>query len=201
MELVRGEIRVRAVVLVKLTLFRILEQHRTTTIGLQSVLVGINNHRIRPTQRCKGRLITGLIQRTELEIPSVRGIGMDAGAIDSGQLQNIMQRVNGAHTRSPHRSDDGGCAACGRECLQGFLELAEIHTAMLIGADGAEFHPQHLTHALMRVVTLGGGEDLGGGLVLAGDPERLEVCDGAAGGEVAQGLIVADHRPKGLYTF
>ena len=34
---------------------------------------------------------------------------------------------------------------------------------MLVGADRAEFHPQYLTHALMRVVTLGGGEHLGVG--------------------------------------
>jgi len=48
---------------------------------------------------------------------------------------------------------------------------------------------------------LGGGEDLSGRLVLAGDPERFKVRDCTAGGEVAQGLIVPDHRSQGLYTF
>jgi len=61
------------------------------------------------------------------------------------------------------------------------LHGVEVNAAVWAGGDGPRGNPEDLTHAPVGVVGALGVDDGAVRSQLAGDPQRLEVSDGAAG--------------------
>jgi hypothetical protein len=176
------------------------------------VLVRVDHHRVgRPHRPQPGRRVRAeelgavLVGGQQGEEAAVGGVDVQPAAVAVAQGERLGDRVDrpqaggagGQHHR-PH-------PARGQQLLQG----VQVHPPGRVGGYGHALDPQHLAHTGVGVVGVLAVGDRPAGGELAGHPERLQVGDGAAGGQVAEGVgreaehgrQVADdlllHRPGG----
>ena len=170
---------------------RVAEQHRPAAIRLEPVLVGVDDHRVaRPHRPQPGRRLRPeqlgpvLVADQQGEEPAVGGVDVEPAAVAVAQLQGLGDRVDGAQAGGAGGQHDRAHPARGQQLLQG----VQVHPPGRVGRHGHALHPQHLAHAGVGVVGLGAVGDRPAGGELAGHPQRLQVGDGAAGGQVAEGV-------------
>ncbi len=198
MEVVGSEVGVRGVVQVVAGDLGVAEDDRTTAVGLQAVLVRVDDDGVGVGDRGVGRGDdpVGGVVGDESEEAAVGGIDVHACAVLAAERDDLVNWVDGAEARSASGGND--CAdAAGSEAV---LEGVEVHGAGVRRVDDDRLDAEQVAHACVGVVGVGAVRDRLAGVRLAGDEESLKVGDGAAAGEVAQvagepehGGQVSDH--------
>lgn len=112
----------------------------------------------------------------------------DAVALPEGE--GVVDRIDGPEAGGAGGEDDRAHLAR----PQDVLECVEADAAAVVGRDRIPLHAQDVAHAAVGVVGVGAVGDAAAGVELAGDEEGLQVGDRAAGGEVAEVGVVAEHR-------
>ena len=193
MQLLRGEVGEGRIVPIEAPDRGIAEQDAAASVRLQAVLVRIHDQRIGIRNGVEGG--TGF--RAEIagqcEVSTVSRVRMDAEPVARLQCEHAVQRIDCADGRGTQGHDDGADVVG----LERGFECVQVHAAGVVAGDGDEGQPQHAGDARVGVVRLiGRGYSLAGPQ-LAGDPERLQIGEGATAGEVAEIGWPAEHPGQG----
>ena len=191
-QLVGREVRVRRVVLVEAADARVGEDHRAAAVGLQPVLVRIDDDRVAVPDRAERRLGDQAGPGQEREEPAVGGVDVDAHAVALAPAERLVDRVDRADAGRPRREDDG--ADLPRPHLR--LDRVEVGAAVGQRGHGARLDAEHLAHAPVRVVRVGGVHDRLARMQLARDPQRLEVGDRPARGQMPERRRLEAEHPR-----
>ena len=116
------------------------------------------------------------------KIAAIRSIYMHPEPIPLAERQQLRQRIHRADGRGAQR--DHHCSYISLAQLG--LQRLETHAPAAVGRYARIVQLEHSGDALMRVVRLLRSGNAPPRSQLAGYPQRLQVGDGAAGGEVAQ---------------
>ena len=149
------------------------------------MLVRINHNRVRLVDDCVSpprRLIQCL--RNQPEVPAVSPIHMHSETVPFFERQHIIQRVYRADGCSAQRDHHGAHVAPTQFSLQRF----QAHAPMIVGRDLRILQLQHGGDAPVGVVRLLRPHNPPSRRQLPGYPQRLQVSQRAAGGQVAQKL-------------
>ncbi len=167
----------------------ITEQHAAAAVGLQAVLVGVDDDGIDVGHAVEGGARLGREVVGEPVVAAVGTVGVQAEAVALAQREDLRQRVDGAG-RGRAECRNHGADAAGREAL---LERRGIHAREAVDGHRFEGQLQHRADAAVRVVGLAGGEHGRAGFQFARDPERLEVRHRAAARQVTEVRVPAEH--------
>ena len=167
----------------------IAEDHTAAAVGLQAVLVRVDDDRIDLGEAVIGRACFGRQVVGEHVVAAIGAIGMQAESVAAAKCQDLPQRVDRADGGRTERRDNGADAAG----LQALFERRDVDAAAVVRGHAFEGQLQHGAHATVRVMRLRGGNDSRTGCQLPGDPERLEVRHGPAARQVAEVRLPAEH--------
>ena len=176
---------------------RIAKQHATAAIGLQAMLVRVDDNRIDLRQAVKSSF--GVIAEfaCEPEVAPVCGIGMHAGTIMFREFENFGERINSPEAciaqRRYNRADLAG--------LQQLLDCLGVHASLLVDRNRREGQAEYVADAGVCVVRLRRRDDLFARMQFAGDPKRLEIGHCAAAGQMAQQRVPAVHAANFRHAF
>ena len=192
MQLGRTEIRKRGLVLVETPDVGVLEQHAATAIGLQAVLVRVDDDRVDTCQRIKGqaRVVVEFVGKPE--VAAVGCVGVYAHIVLTGKLEDGGQWIDGAKPGITHRCNDRADATC----TQQRFDVLDLHAPAVIDVDSREVQPEHFANPRVRVVRLLRCDYAFVRMQAAANPQRLEVGHRAAAGQMSQRLIPAEHVPQ-----
>ena len=102
-----------------------------------------------------------------------------------GLVDGVDRAQPGRARSQHHRAHPAGA--------QQLLQRAQVHPALAVHRDGVALHAQQAAHPAVRVVRVRAVGDTPAGVQFAGHEQRLQVGDGAAGGEVPQVGAEAEH--------
>src|ERR1700730_6726837 len=134
MEVFGGEVGVRGVVFVEAACCGVAKEDAAAAVGLEAVLVRVDNQRINSGDDVEGGASGGVEVGAEGEVASVGGVDVDAELVLGLKLHDLVERVDGADGGGPE-GDDYGTDQAG---LQGGFEGGEIHAAVRVGRDFGE---------------------------------------------------------------
>ena len=161
------------------------EEHCAAAVRLQAVLMRIDDDRVAvgdgpPRRRVKsGQAVLASQQGEEA---AVRGVDVDADAVAARDREHLGYRVDGAEGGGSRRRDDSADLPPGEQRV----ELGQIDPAGCVDADGRAGHAEHRAHAAVGVVRFRAVGDAAARMQFSRHEERLEVGDGAAGGQVPE---------------
>ena len=116
------------------------------------------------------------------EEAAVGAVDVQAHAVALAQGERLVDAIDGAQAGRPGREHDGPDVALRALGLHG----VEVEPAVGVGRDGRARDAQQLAHARVGVVRGGAVDDALAGMDLARHPQRLEVGDRPARGQVAE---------------
>ena len=186
-QLLRSEVGVGRIVPVEAPHRRVAKQNAAAAVGLEPVLVRIDDNRVGLADRCVGpprRLIQSL--GNQPEVASVGRVHVNAEAVPLAQRHDFVQRIDRSHGRRAQRRHHRAHIALAQ---LGFESL-QAHASAPVGRNGRIIQLQHGRDALVSVVCLPGADDAPGSWralfralrQLPGYPQRLQVGQRAAGG-------------------
>jgi hypothetical protein len=173
---------------------RVAEEDTAAAVGLEAMLVRIDDDGVGVGYGVEGGTGFGREIRREGEIATVGGVDVDAEFVFFLKRHDLVERIDGADSGGPQCN----YYCCNYVSLQKRLENLEVHAAMLVGGNRDERQAEDAADAVVSVVGLIGGGDCPGSAVLgvaelASDPEGLEVCEGASAAEMTQMLRPVEH--------
>ncbi len=172
---------------------RVAEDDGAAPVGLEPVLVRVDDDRVAPGDRPPGlgrESFDAVGARQQGEETAVGGVDMETDAVPVPQGERGVYRIDSSQAGGSGGEDDGAHVPGAQHLLQ----RVDVDTAPLVGGDRVPLHAEDVTHTAVRVVGLGAVGDAPAGVEFPGDEQGLEVGDRAAGGEVAEVRVVAEHR-------
>ena len=109
--------------------------------------------------------------------------------VPPGHREDVVHRVDGAQAGGARRGHHGADPAAGQQRVQ----FAEVDAPGGVHADRRAGHAEHAAHPAVGVVRLRRVGDAPARVQLAGHVQRLQVGDRAAGGQVTQVPVQAEH--------
>ena len=180
--------------LVKAPHRRVSKQNASAAVGLQAVLVGVDDNRIGLADRLEGAPRRGIQSvGDQPEVAAVSCVHVDAKTVLFPQRQHFIERVHRADGRRAQRHNHRSHIAL----AQLTLERLQAYPPAAVSRNGGKVQLQHSRDAPVRIVRLLGADDpLGGPRSLAqlsGHPQRLQVGQGAARCQMAQEFSPSEH--------
>ena len=164
------EVGVGRVVLVEPPDARVAEEDRAAAVGLEAVLVRVDDDAVGVGDRAEGRHRHELVEQGEEA--AVRGVDVDPHAVTLAQRHRLLDGVDGAEPGRARGHDDRPDAA---------RRAAASRSSVAIALDA-----EHGAHARVGVVGVGAERDRLARVQLARHPQRLEVGDRPGGRQVAE---------------
>src|SRR6202035_3290897 len=119
------EIRIRRIVFVEAAYRRIAEENASASIGLQSMLVRIDDHGV-CLRNCVVSVAYLFVEmRDKGEVAAVGGIDMHSSTIAPGERQNLVKWIDSAAGRGSKRYYDG----CNVADTESGFERSEVHAS------------------------------------------------------------------------
>lgn len=191
-QLIGGEVGVGRVVQVVLGHPGVAEDHRAAAVGLQAVLVRVDDDRVAVGdggERRRRHPVGGVVG-DEAEEAAVGGVHVHPGAVAAGERDDLVHRVDRAKPGGAH----GGHHRPDSPALQQLLKRRKVHGGVGGGGHRHRLDAEQVAHPPVGVVRVGAVRDRAARVELARDEQRLQVGDGAAAGQVAQVRGEAEHR-------
>jgi len=150
----RAEISVGRIMLVHSAHSGIAKEYAAAPVGLQSVLVRIDDNRVRFSNPCNGpfRIFSKILRKHE--IAAVRRIGMNPESMLCAQIENLRQRIHRTCCRGAHRRDNRPHVAAPHALCQ----RTHVHSATRIARRTFEWQLQNTADPPVRIVSLFAGE-------------------------------------------
>jgi hypothetical protein len=155
MQLVGAEIGKWRVVLVEAAVGRVAEQHAAAAVGLQTVLVRIDDDGIDITQVVESGASVVIQLAGKREVTTIGCIGMNTDSGFPGTLKDGRQWIDVAKPRCSDGCNDGANVAA----VQQFVEVGQVHVSFRCTAHGRERNPEHVADACVGIVRLLRGDD------------------------------------------
>ena len=188
-QLGRAEVGIGRVMPIEPADGRVAEQDASATIGLEAVLVRVDDDRVRLANPVERRPGLGTEVARQGEIPAVRGVDVDAEIVPLAQGQDLGERVHRPGGRRAERHHDRTDLAAGEHFLQG----RDLHPPPGIDGDLPEGDAEDRREPRVRVMGQRRGRHRPAGTQLTPDPEGLEIGHRPAAAEVAEVGLPAEH--------
>src|SRR5215469_5294795 len=134
MKIFRGEVRVWRIVLVEAANSGVAEEHGSTSIRLETMLVRVNDDRVGVRDGVKGSARFGVEVGDKREVASISGIDMNAEAVSLSELENPVERIDRSDGRRTKRDDyRADVTACQR-----LLKRDNIHSSGIVRRNAGE---------------------------------------------------------------
>ena len=162
---------------------RVAKEHTAAAVGLQAMLVRIDNDRvglIHGQERLFFRLVQML--RDQTKIAAIGRVQVYPEAVAFAQGENLRQGVDRTQCGRTHGDDDGPNISC----AQFVFERVEIHSSPVVGRDRRERELQNRSDALVGVMRVLLRQNALARGQLTGYPQRLKIGEGATGGQMAE---------------
>ncbi len=188
-QFVRAEVGVGRIVPVMTADGRVAKQYAAAAVGLQPVLVRIDDDGIGRVDGGEGARRIGIEVVDQPEVAAVCGVDVKTKVESLLEHGNLVERVHRAGGGGTERCDHGADIAQHQQ----LLERLGVHAATRVHRHGNEPRAEHGGQPRMRVVRLPAGGDGAAAGFLARHPQRLEVGHGAAPAQVAEVPVHAEH--------